>query len=288
MTSFFPPPPQSLQSADTTELVFHYASPDALLGIIGGRQIWGSKIQFLNDEKEFREYLGHISTLASHIFTNVADEDYLDDLLDHISRAEMANIFVASFSLNGDKLSQWRGYCASGGVSLGFDREVLKAHFESLGWTFAEAIYGLPEREELAEELKQLSDRYRHQGLAGRSDEERDAFFAPFVRKLCGEAPRYKHPGFEEEVEWRVYTPPVPWDHEQVDAVSIRGALRPIFRFMLPENPVGDDADIGLRQINVSPGGERELRKDAARILLRRRRVYYERILLSGIPYTSR
>jgi hypothetical protein len=81
----------------------------------------------MNDSSELRLGLEYIRNeiLAQKINKDrVRSDEDLDDMLAVISSIKSVNVGVASFTENGDQLSQWRGYTKVGdGYSLGFDGE---------------------------------------------------------------------------------------------------------------------------------------------------------------------
>ena len=142
---------------------------------------------------------------------------------------EPKGVFVCSFTAAGDLLSQWRGYShSSQGFSLGFDTRLLKKQLESvhtpetptelvecvydeattherirdLGKKAAEGFRDLRQRDEIVPPsfctLLSPSENYRKHVYYL----EKSFTFAtvPFFRA----AAQFKHPGFQEEREWRV------------------------------------------------------------------------------------
>lgn len=284
-------PPQHAKSGEVCALVYHYAGSGAALGLASNKEIWGSKIQFLNDDQEFVEYINFfIRTALDNIVVDEVTQKFCDKLIDRIDRVRSGNIYVASFSAEGDKLSQWRGYCPDTGYAMGFDRELLSDHFTSNGYNFEQAVYELPKRDEIVKSLMNLYELYRGSGMSTATEDELDRFFSPFTLNLAKEAPRYKHQGFHEENEWRVYTNLTKWDDSLVDVAVVRGALRPIMKFPLPIITINGtgNIDIGLRTVHIGPGKDSQLREDAIRILLRRKGVSYDRLIKSSLPYNAR
>lgn len=181
------------------------------------------------------------------------------------------------------------GYCPDGGYAIGFRRRDLEAHFSSLGFTFKKAVYDLPSKTDVVSRLRSLFDEYRVGGHTSDSPQELDAFFSGYLREVAIEAPLYKHKGFQEENEWRVYSDLTAWDDPNVDVVPVRSALRPIYRFKLPCTEVDDNLnDIAIDTIKVAPGSDLELRLDAVRILMRRKAIYYRKLEASLLPYNAR
>jgi hypothetical protein len=108
------------------DLIYHYTGLEGLQGILEKKQLRATDVEFLNDTSE--------ATFARH---------KLDELLAMETKARFPRpealkvfqvawrsiikdpprLFVACFCINGDPLSQWRGY-GRGGYSIGFDRDV--------------------------------------------------------------------------------------------------------------------------------------------------------------------
>jgi hypothetical protein len=117
---------RSRRSGSPDEL-FHYTSPEGLIGIIGSRSLWASDMLCLNDSSE--------ATYAHGLIQGALDMDN-GRLLPPKHRSEfeeglrsafrMYSPFVTCFCENGDLLSQWRGYGGAGeGFALGFRRSWL-------------------------------------------------------------------------------------------------------------------------------------------------------------------
>ena len=116
---------------DVPKLLFHYTSSMGLKGIIESAKIWTTKIHYLNDKSELElafEYIrSEINQQINGGKTGRTAEE-LTDMLGALDSIQEFNVSVASFTAQGDQLSQWRGYCEVGnGYSLGFDGRRLRA-----------------------------------------------------------------------------------------------------------------------------------------------------------------
>jgi len=175
-----------------------------------------------------------IDANAKQVFIErVLAERNFSTLLDIIKAdppyGERTGVFVCSLTASGDLLSQWRGYSySSQGFSLGFDSTLLKKQLQSvhtldtsvdlvecvydeattleriraMGRTAAEGFRDLRQRDEAVPpwfiRLLNPSEHYR-----------KDSYYllksfsfasVPFFRA----AAQFKHPGFQEEREWRI------------------------------------------------------------------------------------
>jgi hypothetical protein len=111
--------------------LWHYTSCAGLHGIITSKCIWATEYRFLNDRQEFLH--------AKELAYKLADEEpeyagqhfpareYVRKAIDiafstGYLHEDRLRVMVASFSEEGDQLSQWKGYADdSRGVSLGLD-----------------------------------------------------------------------------------------------------------------------------------------------------------------------
>ena len=120
-------------------LLYHYTTPEGLIGIISSGSIRATHVRYLNDVTELRnafegkypqvliESLGLLKQkeTVAHWFREVVDpdEDYAAYLA---SFTDDETVLPSGDILPGDRLSQWRAYCSdSGGFSLGLDYKAL-------------------------------------------------------------------------------------------------------------------------------------------------------------------
>ncbi len=111
--------------------LWHYTSCAGLQGIIASKSIWATEYRFLNDRQEFL----HAKELAYQLAEE--EPEYVGQKFparEHVRKAidiafgtgylheDRLRVMVASFSEEGDQLSQWKGYANdSRGVSIGLD-----------------------------------------------------------------------------------------------------------------------------------------------------------------------
>jgi hypothetical protein len=183
--------------------LYHYTSPDGLLGIALSGSLWFTNVDYLNDLKE--------STYGIHKIAEVLKANYnsptlASDLmvLDAPSPSSRG-IFTFSFTEESDLLSQWRGYCPDGGFCISINHMYLKKMQEKFGIVFKKCIYSDSDIEALVRtEIVGLTNQefkthYDQMGLSSSQDIrrkifEKTAFYSPFI----------KHMKFAEEKEWRM------------------------------------------------------------------------------------
>jgi len=88
--------------------IYHYTSQRGLLGILRRKAIWATEIRYLNDAEEYRYAF---SKLRERLREGQYDPEFVDAITHAADFLHNYSIFVASFSRQGDMLSQWRAYC---------------------------------------------------------------------------------------------------------------------------------------------------------------------------------
>lgn len=111
--------------------VFHYTSPEGLMGILGNREIFFTDAQYLNDYRErlsinddlkqfwesrYREYDKEFYSLFKEIYVD-SYEDKEFSYMDGAATEEPFRYFILSASMNKDSLSMWKYYAKDGGYN---------------------------------------------------------------------------------------------------------------------------------------------------------------------------
>jgi hypothetical protein len=226
--------------------LWHYTSYVGFQGIVTSKTIWATEYRFLNDRTEFL----HAKELAQKLVDE--EPEFVGEQFParHMLRKAVHGVFntghlheerlrimVASFSEEGDQLSQWRGYADnSRGVSIGFDlRHIRPPSNIGTAVTFAPCLYKQADKSAL---LKSAFAYYRNglqewwdsiQDIA-RKKAKSSVVDPQFVTQLISEhskkldeviwrgytnlqfdllriAPLLKDGGFSEEKEWRLVLP---------------------------------------------------------------------------------
>lgn len=110
------------------DVLYHYTSLSALLEIFKGRKIWATNAKFLNDTQEHSFLIDAMARYFSYKDCPHASRSH--QFIGFIKQnAEVPFIelpYIASFSRDGDSLSQWRAYASGGnGVAIGFRKSCL-------------------------------------------------------------------------------------------------------------------------------------------------------------------
>jgi len=198
-------------------ILYHYTSMQGLLSIVETGRIRATHIRYLNDWSEAETMWTFVLKRLQERRDSVKSPEesaYLSEILDLAHTRRLPNEFVASFSEEGDDLSQWRSYChGEAGFSIGFDSAALQSYWISdpaggnssfVGGQFFKIRYltenDLSEIDLSIDDTLQLGAQAH--GLMG--------FHGPLSREqvvlawFAVIAPAYKNSAYRDEKEWRM------------------------------------------------------------------------------------
>jgi hypothetical protein len=192
--------------------LYHYTSAAGLLGMLDKKALWCTQLNFSNDAVEsiyargliegvMREYKGLMPTVGS---TYSPDPNPAKDF----SSLNLPLVFTFSLSEAGDELSQWRGYCPTGGYSIQFDSQQLSAMLKREGLSIGKCVYKLEDQKkfirkhiigyETVEKYEEAREKFAMTHWATETlyeINERALKYAPLI----------KHEAFEAEREWKIF-----------------------------------------------------------------------------------
>lgn len=299
---------------DAPDILYHYTSAHGLIEIFKSWEIWATSIRHLNDASEYV----HTLKLADQVRPDHDDwllGSYLVDRLSYTVPGQgLLQVFVASFSGNGNLLSQWRTYCPPGnGYSIGFSRQRLEAWARqtataqpgfsehSTTWQLVQCEYGADEQRRVLGQL--FADAQNSiDALPGRDrnaitsflEEHGPGFDATsfewqpralsaianeFVAGVERVAPAFKDGAFSEEHEWRIVSPRIP--DRALEFRAGRFSLIPYVRFKLPLLEGARHVD----RIVVGPTENPEPASRTVQLLCMMGNVNVGDIKSSGVPF---
>jgi hypothetical protein len=201
------------------DIIWHYASGNALLGIIETGTLYATQVSCLNDSTEIR----YAAKLVRDAFINLGsntEEEEEKRFLDRIIKATVeepaapTNLpsawFVTCFSKEKDDLSQWRAY--TGGEN-GYAIAFLAGGFLGRGSLVARVNYDEEQHKQVAENVANSTMLFFKEGLKARSTGEvNTATIDSWATEFLGEwerfvghlAPMVKDPAFRGENEYRI------------------------------------------------------------------------------------
>lgn len=250
-------------------LIYHYTTISGLIGIISKCELWASDCRYLNDGSEL--------SYANDLFWDEVKKLHLRPIEDNegggyrlpYSALRYFRMFITCFCMNGDLLSQWRGYGEDQGYSIGFSSANLKK--QGIG-DIVPIQYGIPNPEKYFEE--ELHDAQYPTAHPGVYDYHASQSFLPRIASV-------KHPGFAEEKEWRLLNQISEDDVNGPDSnIKFRpSSMGPISYITLPFKMNC------VREIVIGPGGNVSSRESAVRNLLDHYHFNKVRIRFSKIPF---
>lgn len=289
---------------DLPPVLYHYTGAGGLTGILdprlpdemisssgdtGGVALFqASDVRFMNDTKELRYGADLLverlradaeanPDVMGEIFAELADH-FVSDLF--TSTRPKYRVFAVCFCVNGDLLSQWRGYGGSGGYAIGFPTDVLLWRSFSVirrppnattssNTVPRKVLYGPDAESEVDDFIARSREAWAGGRLIG------DGSGRPSLDWLLGNVYRFiaqlKDDAFSEEQEYRLIQPTEPGSG-QLASVALRGSrLVPYVDIVLDRlNPPGVSVELpSLAEIVVGPGGDQDGRVIAVRDLLR-------------------
>lgn len=286
----------------------YYTRAETATSILKTKRIWMRKSMCMNDYMEVQHGLQCLSntlykTDAGKRFAAVLDqlfkglwseiEKLLNNCIWHL-RTDTYFTCVSEHRLEEDvlgRLSMWRAYGGTNGVALVMNNAPFQAHAPSdvLKISASPVVYFDPEKfeEKFAEVVNNIetdADFIREQ--------PREEIKARIFRVLAFAAVCTKHPGFAEELEWRVVHFPW-WEHsdcmpKEIEVVA--GVPQPVYKIPLQDIPEKGLSGITIPalfdRIIIGPTRDPLAMKEAFTELLTNAGVEqpYNRILLSNIP----
>lgn len=183
--------------------LFHYTNTSGLLGVLNTKQIWASSAYHMNDTGEFRfalSLMGERIKVRLRTGNGNEREEYRAMLDALAGIPDSIQAYVASFSEEGDLLSQWLTYPRSqNGYAIGFRAEHFATALEN-GFQLVRCIYEEDSQNRLADAM---IDVFRDLMEIDDGQEERGAK-STLGSELLVAASAIKHSGFAREAEWRL------------------------------------------------------------------------------------
>jgi hypothetical protein len=215
--------------------LYHYTDQNGFMGIVLNQELWASKIQYLNDEKEYQLALDLTKAHLKKLIKNSKDHALKARLNYYLSitpNIKNMNICVCSLTENGDLLSQWRGYSNTlGGYSIGFNEFAIEPFIRLNGFELVKCIYDQEtQKNEISEIIDTMVCEFSHETEPGYKMESHYDSGEVFLDRIAKIAPTLKDSSFAEEVEWRIISTV---NFEQLDFRPGRSMLTPYFKVSL-------------------------------------------------------
>ena len=275
--------------------LFHYTTPIGLLGISHSKNIWATDIRFLNDKKELQHILDITHSILDD-FYKVDDNpkkikeinyDFIEGLRINLVREWRPEVYVASFTENGDILSQWRGYCPNGGFSIGFHYDMLSQIAIKHDSFLVPCVYDFKSQKQMIEELLVSCNKKYVEAIKDDNqkniDELANSISNEFLIALFALAPMFKHKSFKEEREWRIVSSRFYGVKQEIKFRANESNIIPYIEISLCQS----EEDINFKEIFVGPASSNQFSIEAVLRLLEKNRIPEHSIMLSCAPYRS-
>ncbi len=277
--------------------LYHYTRADGLMGILGERVVHATHYRYLNDSSEISLGEDNVKSVVRDLLGDPASARHrpaLERFAETYEKQKLSSVidmFVVSFTEEGNLLSQWRAYGANGG---GYSLGLSKVHFdgtrlEALG--AAAALYKCDYdvttfRSQVRRILLGLLDAVeQHAHLLGDASRKQRQAMIYLLQAMVTFVPALKDESFREEREWRLVV--FPLLHTDLNPVEYRACPR---RGLVPFIKVPLMADLQrlpVVEVVVGPTHERDAACAALRGYLAK--LGYEDVdslvKASGIPY---
>jgi hypothetical protein len=251
--------------------------------------MWATDIWFLNDQKEVKVAMELAESILVEDRVTAATRFHLglyETLINSLQSVRESRVYVASFSEEGDLLSQWRGYSPrASGYSIGFlSRRLIHAGQLEPNFFLVPCVYSESKQRELMASLVKDVLAAAEEDHRKNPDHPTDTYkkaFQLFTRLMAIIGPTFKDPSFEEEQEWRAVSMPGSVDLSMLEFRLGRYHLIPYCKFSLERT----DNRLELMEIVVGPTPDFTLAESAAEMMLGAFSVRYEMLTASAIPY---
>jgi hypothetical protein len=307
------------------ELLYHYTDQKGLLGILKDKCIWATHLRYLNDTSEggivFRVVLDELNSRINsdsmmEFFgmqpvkrtgkIECEDEQIHSQGVAMSSWVTSQDVFVTSFSEEGNLLSQWRAYSGvSGGYSIGFSRSYLCAvgqHFllDQPGRFYCDLnaligcrYYDKKEEERLKRDVEDIVTAYiteatsKKQSVPGTGIEGFNtpgAIALKYFLSLGTRSAITKDEAFSEEAEWRfAFHLNRNNTHSDLEFRAGHSMLTPYLRIPLE----WDDQPIGIKEIIVGPCPHTDEAMRSVQMMLKTQGIQGVEVVPSKIPYRN-
>lgn len=258
----------------------HYTDLSGLVGILGDHQLWASNVAFLNDKEELLHGVKCARRALSRILKDrnlVHWREAIQEIVDEIEKGRLPNTYATCFCERSDLLSQWRGYGgAQQGVCLVFDRAGLEALRSGRRSFLAPVQYGVTTaKTHLREGLRLRLLSIAVEELTAMNEEEKREAVYEILSELI---PRFKHRGFEDELEWRLVV-----QHRTLrDSVC----FRPSRNVLVPFIKLGRGEHLPLKRVRIGPGHDTKLTQRSIEQFLEAKG-YDVKVTTSHVPFRS-
>lgn len=292
----------------------HYTTESTLMQIIRNKEIWLRNTSRMNDSMEikygvnglvgafaengnarrFREFLMYVfdgdTSYVDKIFNLILERGYIDQYITYIACLSEHHAQPDDHEDKYGRLSMWRAYGNTSGVSLLFRPSILKLpegviFFSPVEyWEQDEITRAVTNKIEFLHSCKTEVREYIRQ-----NSDNKNKFFYLMIRMLLFAIVSIKHPSFAEEREWRlIYHPIASEDLSHAngvvvkEVVNIRGSIEEIYKIKLSDGEY--KLNKLLDSIMIGPNNHPFITKHAIERLLQDEGMNKISVIPSNVP----
>lgn len=263
-----------LISDEPAKTIYHYTDIHALINMLKSGKVWATHVSRLNDAMEYE--IG-VTFVAHCIRANLHRPSIA--LVDKvISRMKYVDTFVACYSAAPNRLSQWRAYSGGGvGYCLGFKTSEM-ATTDGRMPLLEKVVYSEATAEAIL--LRLLSSVDEFLGSSNFGEVEVGYILGMLEGHFNNVASVIKHPGFEEEAEYRqIYQP-------SYSSILLEKKYRNGRFGLTPYVEIGflQEGKLPIESITIGPCKDPDSEERSLRMLLSNYGYEDVEVLQSGIP----
>lgn len=295
---------------DDFELM-HYTSAGGLSGILESQTLWATHYAFVNDQQEFQYFLNiqlpHILEACSTKVNSEKKHEFIKYFHNKFREATLALHQPYFFSMSRvtdhrisahGLLSQWRGYGKDGGYAIVFSHKELQtllSQDRNPDLSHVCLIHKVTYFTKKITELIEFESDVQticialHDYLSKDTVDSLEYAYEPILRLSVFS----KHPGFEEEKEYRIFVSPCDENSENQPSplpapkTFIKNGLDvPYFEIFTPLNKNEFRLRLPIKRIIVGPNVDKNKRKLGVELLLKQLNIK-AKVDVSDIPFIS-
>ena len=292
------------QASKPVPPLFHYTGAAAIRGILQSGTVWASGAQYMNDWMEvvygYDIIMNGLRDLLDGRKLSGRTRAIFKDVLRLMDSPDSPFIdaYFAAFCEKGNLLSQWRAYAGTQGFAIEFDPLAIKGKLTlttkapARNLRLAKIEYDPEKQQQSFHELIHEIQETIESASARSADKTLLPTLVEFSRMVLSSwAATVKHPGFEEEQEWRViFQPLITAEEKYLSTSAFVVRLEGLefvthVEFMPDKKVLGRRGDLlPIKSIVCGPNVSMRTAKRAIEILLRNNGYEGVEIRKSEIP----
>jgi hypothetical protein len=252
------------------QALYHYTDLSGLQGILQHDDLWLTHSRYLNDDEEITHGYRIVKEVIEEQRAGATPDrlQFLDGLFELVKEPSEEGVYICSFCLDDNLLSQWRGYGANGmGVSLKFDPSgfsyITGPDSPKNGlMRLWKVFYPAATQKNIIAEAIRFALSY---GAADRTPQERASQAADAIQFFI---PTFKNEGFIEEKECRLIFTPSPDFSGHPRFRVARGMLIPYYSLKELTGSAYAQRKLPLTGIRVGPSANKRLNVESTKMVL--------------------